>query len=54
MQGTPLYSQDATVYLELMSDGSLTLFNTGTGAVIYTTGATTDPNAPFKTTMQTV
>ena len=54
MQLTPLYSQDGTVYLELLANGALTLFNTASGAVIYTTGAVTNPNPPFKTVMQTV
>lgn len=52
-QGTPLYSVDGTVYLEIKNDGTFALFDTASGDIIYLFKApTSDTNMPFYLLMQ--
>ena len=54
-QGTPLYSVDGTVFIEIQADGTFALFDTETGSIIYEfLGPTGDTNTPLALTMQTV
>ena len=54
-QGTPLYSVDGAVFVEVLSDGTFSIFDTETGATIYVIyGATADTIQPFSVTMRAV
>ena len=53
-QGTRLYSTDGTVYLEILDDGTLSLFDTASGGTIYRfIGPTSNPK-PYILVMQAV
>ena len=54
-QGTPLYSPDGSVFIEILADGTFSLFDSETGNTIYGfSGPTADTNTPLTLTMQAV
>ena len=54
-QGTPLYSVDGSVFIELRGDGTFGLFAAETGSIIFEfVGPTGNTNLPLSVIMQTV